>query len=100
MSIGLVEVAEYGNRPEAELTVSLLASHGIEAMLKADDCGGFYASQTFTIGVKVMVSADDYAAAKELLDHPADYPDESPDDDSEGSPDDIDAVEAEDGPVN
>jgi hypothetical protein len=61
-----VSVAIVGSRTEAELVVGLLRSHGLRADFAADDAGG-QEPQLQLQGVRVLVAADDEAAARELL---------------------------------
>ncbi len=67
----MVKVCEFGSRIEAEMAQSLLGENGIESYVKGDDCGGFYASQSFSIGVSVYVLEADYRDAVSLLANPA-----------------------------
>lgn len=67
----LVKVCEFGSRIEAEMAQSLLYESGIESFVKGDDCGGFYTSQSFSIGVSVYVLEADYHEAVSLLADPA-----------------------------
>ncbi len=60
-------VWEYSNHIEAELAKGLLSSHGIEAVVYSDDCGGMAGGQTFVRGVKVLVPVNDIERAKQIL---------------------------------
>ncbi len=60
-------IADFGSRLQAELTVELLKSFGIESRIIADDCGGIAPGQSFVRGVKVTVSEKDAAAAAEII---------------------------------
>jgi Putative prokaryotic signal transducing protein len=61
-----VPVAVVTSRTEAELMVGLLRSHGLRAAVAADDAGG-QEPQLQLQGVRILVGADDEAAARELL---------------------------------
>jgi hypothetical protein len=61
-----VSVAVVGSRAEAELVVGLLRSNGLGAHYAADDAGG-QEPQLQLQGVRVLVAADDEAAARRLL---------------------------------
>jgi hypothetical protein len=61
-----VPVAVVTSRTEAELMVGFLRSHGLRAAVAADDAGG-QEPQLQLQGVRILVAADDEAAARELL---------------------------------
>jgi hypothetical protein len=61
-----VSVAVVGSRTEAELIVGLLRSHGLRAVVSADDAGGQY-PQWQAEGVRVLVAPSDEASARRLL---------------------------------
>ena len=63
----LILIREFYNRLQAELTVEMLCSFGIESSIIADDCGGAAPGQSFVRGVKVYVSEKDAKAAFEIL---------------------------------
>jgi hypothetical protein len=63
-----VVVGTYPNHETAEAVVSLLASEGIEAVLKSDDAGGELPNLDLGGGVRVCVLAADAAFARGLLD--------------------------------
>jgi hypothetical protein len=50
---------------EADLASTALAAAGIDASIRADDCGGVY---PFKGGVELMVAQEDAALATEVLD--------------------------------
>ena len=62
-----VPVAVVGSRIEAELIVGLLRSHGLTAVVAADDAGG-QEPQLQLEGVSVLVAASEEASARQLLD--------------------------------
>ena len=61
-----VPVAVVTTRIEAELIAGMLRSHGVRAAVLADDAGG-QQPQWQLEGVRVLVSADDEAVAREIL---------------------------------
>jgi hypothetical protein len=64
--IANVPVALAGSRVEAELIVGMLRSHGVRAVVSADDVGGLE-PQLQLQGVRVLVTPSDEAAARELI---------------------------------
>ena len=65
--IASVPVAVVTSRIEAELIVGMLGSHGLRAVVSADDAGGQY-PQWQADGVHVLVAPSDEAPARQLLD--------------------------------
>lgn len=61
-----VSVAVVPSRTEAELIVGLLISHGLRAVVSADDAGG-QEPQLQLQGVRVMVAPSDEVSARQLL---------------------------------
>ena len=61
-----VSVAVVSSRTEAELIVGLLQSHGLWAVVAADDAGG-QEPQLQLDGVRVLVSRADEDTARQLL---------------------------------
>jgi len=61
-----VTVAVLSSRTEAELVAGLLRSNGLRAAVLADDAGG-QDPQLQLSGVRVLVDADDEAAARQVL---------------------------------
>ena len=59
-------VAVVNSQFEAELIVGLLQSNGLEAIVSADDAGG-QEPQLQLQGVRVLVSPEDKAAARQIL---------------------------------
>lgn len=49
---------------EADLASTALAAAGIDASIRADDCGGVY---PFAGGIELLVAPDDAAMAQEIL---------------------------------
>lgn len=60
-----VVVRSFATHIEADLASSALAAAGIDASIRADDCGGVY---PFKGGVELMVAQEDAALAGEVLD--------------------------------
>jgi hypothetical protein len=77
MSNKLVKIVEFGSRIEAEIIQSLLESNGISSFIKADDCGGLYASQSFSIGVAVYVDESEFTYALSLINNPLEFNDDT-----------------------
>jgi len=55
-----------GSRTEADIILGLLLTHGLDATVATDDAGG-QEPQWQLSGVRVLVAADDAAAARALL---------------------------------
>jgi hypothetical protein len=64
--IATVPVAVVASRVEADLIVGLLRSHGVRAVVSADDAGGQYPQMQID-GVRVLVAPSDEASARRLL---------------------------------
>jgi hypothetical protein len=63
---GLITIGTYGTRDEAEVVQGLLASAGIEALIRADDAGGAFPF-VLSGGAHVLVDESDATAASDLL---------------------------------
>jgi Putative prokaryotic signal transducing protein len=61
-----VSVAVVASRTEAELIVGMLGSHGVRAVVSADDAGGQYPQMQIE-GVQVLVAPADEDSARRLL---------------------------------
>jgi hypothetical protein len=72
---GTVTVAVVSSRTEAELVAGLLRSNGLKAAVLADDAGG-QDPQLQISGVRVLVDADDEAAARQVLAEVEETPDD------------------------
>jgi Putative prokaryotic signal transducing protein len=72
---GTVTVAVVSSRTEAELVAGLLRSNGLRAAVLADDAGG-QDPQLQISGVRVLVDADDEAAARQVLADAEETPDD------------------------
>ncbi len=57
----------FPNRIAAEMAAGLLESEGVPAMVVADDAGGAYPMLQFIRGVRLLVSREDEARAREIL---------------------------------
>ena len=66
MDGAMVSVAVVASRTEAELIVGMLRSHGMSAVVSADDAGGQYPQMQIE-GVRVLVAPADEASARRLL---------------------------------
>jgi hypothetical protein len=64
----LVVVRTFSTMIDANLAKSALDSVGIEAMVQSDDQGGQSPGLAFSRGVQLLVTADDVAAANDVLD--------------------------------
>jgi hypothetical protein len=69
-----VPVAVAGSRIEAELIAGMLRSHGVRAIVSADDAGGLEPQLQFA-GVRVLVAPSDATSARQLI---ASAPDDTP----------------------
>jgi Putative prokaryotic signal transducing protein len=67
----LVVVHTFQTRQEADLALSALEAAGIDAMARSDDFGGLRPHLALVNGVEVLVRAEHAAAAREILDLPA-----------------------------
>lgn len=63
----MLEVARFLTRPDAELARSRLEASGIRAFVAADNEGGMAPHMSYVAGVRLLVSATDLDAAKELI---------------------------------
>lgn len=63
----LVQVASFLTENEADLAVSFLASQGIDAVRRSDDCAGVHPGLAFSTQVRVLVPEEDADDAAELL---------------------------------
>jgi putative signal transducing protein len=61
-------IATYINYIEAELAESALDAAGIDAMIRADDCGGVR-PHMWMGGVQLIVRDEDVERAREILDN-------------------------------
>lgn len=70
---GLVRVAAFGSRTEAEMMVELLRNEGIDAITEIDDAGGLRPDVPMGMGgAKVLVRPEDEERAREILEHGGD----------------------------
>jgi hypothetical protein len=67
----LVVVRTFGDRMEAVLAKSALEAAGIESMMRPDDVGGLRPHMSYTLGVELLVRAEDAQQADEILRMPA-----------------------------
>ena len=64
---GLVEVASFFYRHEAELARSVLSANGIEAIVTSDDTGGQGPGLQYVLGAHLLVHPGDAALARQIL---------------------------------
>lgn len=74
----VVVLRKYVNELEARLACTILEANGVPAQVLADTAGGAYPSMALVFPVRLLVRAEDAALAAEILDTPADAPDEPP----------------------
>jgi hypothetical protein len=68
----LVVVHTFGNSTEADIARSALEAAGIDSMIQADTAGGTRPHLAWAgTGFRILVRADDAAAAREILEVPA-----------------------------
>jgi hypothetical protein len=60
-----VVVRTFATHIEADLASSALAAAGVDASIRADDCGGVY---PFKGGIELLVASEDATVAIEVLD--------------------------------
>ncbi len=66
-----VRVATFPNEYEADLAVSWLEAEGIASVVVADDAGGAFPNLQAMRGVKVLVTPDNEARARDILENAA-----------------------------
>ena len=64
---GFAILRTLSNRIDAELIQGLLASRGVDVLVRSDDAGGAYPSLSSVRGVLVMVRDADRERAEEIL---------------------------------
>jgi putative signal transducing protein len=79
MSDKLVVVRRYGDEMSARIAAMSLEANGVPAQVSADTAGGALPSMALVFPVRLIVRAEDEALARELLDTPADEPNEEGD---------------------
>jgi hypothetical protein len=68
----LVVIHAFNNTQEAELAAGALDAAGIDAMIQADSGGGMRPHLAWAgVGYQILVREEDAAAAREILDLPA-----------------------------
>jgi putative signal transducing protein len=77
MSEELVVVKRYLDELSAEIDALALEANGVPAMVSADTAGGALPSMALVFPVRLLVRAEDAPLARELLETPADTPDET-----------------------
>jgi hypothetical protein len=76
MADGVVVLRKYSTEVEARLAATVLEANGIPAEVFADTAGGALPSIALIFPVRLLVRAGDAELARELLDTPADPPDD------------------------
>jgi hypothetical protein len=71
---GIVVLRKFSTEVEARLAASVLEANGIPAEVLADTAGGALPSIALIFPVRLLVRASDAALALELLDTPAEPP--------------------------
>ena len=64
-----VSVAECTSEAEAAITMAVLGSYGIDAVLSRDNAGGMQPGLSYIHGVKVFVAAEDAEARRVLAEN-------------------------------
>ncbi len=62
-----VVLKSYSLVNSADAAASCLTAHGIECLIRTDDCGGMLSALALQEGVKLVVDADDEEQAREIL---------------------------------
>lgn len=79
MADDLIVLRRYGDELSARMDAMALEANGIPAQVSADTAGGALPSLALAFPVRLIVRAEDAAAARELLDTPvAESEDEAP----------------------
>jgi len=65
-----ITVGVFAGRPEAEVSRALLEAAGVQAVVRADDAGGYEPQLGLTNGVRLLVRAPYAALAVGLLEPP------------------------------
>lgn len=79
MADELIVLRQYGDELSAQMDAMALEANGIPAQVSADTAGGALPSLALAFPVRLIVRAEDAAAAQELLDTPvAESEDEAP----------------------
>jgi hypothetical protein len=66
-AVTLVVIDSFSDKAFAEAAVSLLASEGIDAWIRADDAGGGLPNLDFAKGARVLVAEVDAERARGIL---------------------------------
>ena len=70
---GMVKIASFGSRTEAEMMLELLHNEGVKAVLEVDDAGGLRPDVPMGMGgAKILVRPEDEEHAREVLEHRGD----------------------------
>ncbi|MHB1381624.1 MAG: putative signal transducing protein [Thermoleophilia bacterium] len=60
-------VESYASDVEANMSKSILAAEGIEAVVMGDDAGGMYPQLHLPLGLQLVVRRHDFERAREIL---------------------------------
>jgi hypothetical protein len=71
MTDRILVLRTYANEMEASVSAAILEANGIPAQVSADTAGGAIPSMALLFPVRLLVRAEDEAAAREVLDTPA-----------------------------
>jgi hypothetical protein len=63
----VVEIARYQYRHEAEIALGFLQDAGIQALVQADDAGGYEFGLAFARPARLLVPAHDLEEARQVL---------------------------------
>ena len=70
MADDLIVLRQYGDELSAQMDAMALEANGIPARVSADTAGGALPSLALAFPVRLIVRAEDAAAAQEILDTP------------------------------
>jgi len=76
MAVEFVVLRQYADEMSARMAAMVLEANGVPAHVSADTAGGTLPNLALAFPVRLIVSADDAELALELLDTPADPPDD------------------------
>ena len=62
-----VVLKSYSLLNSADAAASCLNAHGIECLIRTDDCGGMLSALDLQEGIKLVVGAEDEQQAREML---------------------------------
>lgn len=77
MNDKLIVVRRYADELTASIAAMALEANGVPAQVSADTAGGAIPSMALVFPVRLIVRAEDEAIAREILDTPADPPNDT-----------------------